>query len=55
MNIRFKDGQILNCEYGHCWPLNLFTEGFVRINIITTRRGNLKVRYTWAETREELA
>lgn len=55
MNVRRKDGEILNCEYGHQWPLNLFTSGFVRINITTTRKGKLKLDYVWAETREELA
>jgi hypothetical protein len=54
MNVRFKDGQILNCEYGHQWPLNLFTTGYVQISVKQTRRG-LKIRYTWAETRAEFS
>lgn len=54
MNVRLKDGQILNCEYGHQWPLDQFTTGFVKIKLRLTRKG-IKIRYVWAETREELA
>ena len=55
MTVRRYDGQILNCAYGHHWPLNLFLDGFVRISVETTRRGNIKVRYKWAAERQDLA
>ena len=49
-----KDGQILNCEYGYRWPLNLYRTGYVKISIKPTRKGNVKVMHTWAATKEEL-
>lgn len=49
-----KNGQILNCQYGYHWPLNLYTTGFVRLDITTGKRGKPKIRYTWAATRTEL-
>lgn len=54
MTRRRADGQVLNCEYGHHWPLNLFTTGYVQIRLKTTRKGKVKVNYTWAEDRAEL-
>ena len=48
------DGQILNCAYGHRWPLNLYTDGFVRISVSVSEKGNLKIKHVWAETREQL-
>lgn len=54
MNVRLKDGQVLNCEYGHHWPLSLFTTGYVRISMKQTRKG-LRLRYKWAATRAELS
>lgn len=55
MEVRRKHGEILNCGYGHHWPLNLFSTGYVQIIITTTRKGKLKLDYVWAETRAELA
>lgn len=55
MNVRRYHGQILNCRYGHQWPLSQFTDGYVRIEIRTTSKGRLKLSYVWAATREELA
>lgn len=49
-----KDGQILNCEYGFHWPMNLYSTGYVMISIKPTRKGNVKVSHTWAATKEEL-
>jgi hypothetical protein len=54
MTRRRRDGQVLNCEYGHHWPLNLFTSGYVQIRLKATRKGKVKVTYTWAEERAEL-
>ena len=57
MKIKFsqrKDGQILNCEYGHHWPLDLFGKGYVKIKLKTTRKGKVKTDYVWAKTRAEL-
>ena len=50
-----RDGQILNCAYGHHWPLNQFTSGYVRIQLKASRKGRVKVNYKWALTRGELA
>ena len=52
---RREHGQVLNCEYGHHWPLDLFTKGYVKINLKTTRKGKVKTNYVWAKTRAELA
>ncbi len=50
-----RDGQVLNCQYGHHWPLDRFTAGYVRIKLKTSRKGKVKVNYKWAATRAELA
>lgn len=47
-------GQILNCEFGHQWPLNLYQNGFVKILVEVTRKGRVKLLHVWAETKEEL-
>ena len=51
---RRENEQILNCAYGYRWPLTLYTHGYVKIHIVTTRKGNVKITHTWAATREEL-
>jgi len=52
---RRTNGQILNCAYGHHWPLDRFTSGYVRIQLRITTKGKCKIKYVWAATREELA
>lgn len=52
--VRRYHGQILNCEYGNQWPLNLYTTGYVKILFETTRKGKIKLEHVWAETRKEL-
>lgn len=54
MNVRRQHGEILNCAYGHVWPLNLFTSGYVRIEIRVSRKGRPRLDYVWAATRAEL-
>jgi hypothetical protein len=54
MVARRTSGEIFNCKFGHRWPLNLHTDGFVRVHIDVTRKGNLKLGYTWAATVDEL-
>lgn len=51
---RRYNGQILSCEFGHQWPLNLYSAGFVRIVLEVTSKGNIKMKHVWAATREEL-
>jgi hypothetical protein len=41
----FKDGQILDCSYGHRWPLNMFFKGFVKMSVKQTKKGNIKVSF----------
>lgn len=43
-----KSGQILTCDYGHIWPLNLHTTGYCLILDPVTRR------YVWADNRATL-
>lgn len=49
-----EDGQILNCKFGHRWPLSLYTSGYVKVFISTTAKGKVKLTHKWAATKEEL-
>lgn len=51
--IQRHDGEVLNCAYGHWWPLSQHTTGFVKIKVRHTRDG-VRLTYRWAETRAEL-
>ena len=51
--IQRHDGQVLNCAYGHWWPLSQHTDGYVKIKVRHTRDG-VRLTYRWAETRAEL-
>jgi hypothetical protein len=52
---RRYNGQILSCEFGHLYPLNLYSTGFVKILIEVTQKGNIKMKHIWAATKEELS
>jgi hypothetical protein len=51
--IQRHDGQVLNCAYGHWWPLSQHTDGFVKIKVRRKRDG-VRLTYRWAATRAEL-
>lgn len=40
-----KTGMILNCEYGHLWPLGNHSKGYVKV---ICQDSNL---YIWAESK----
>lgn len=46
-------GQILTCGYGHRWPLSFYTKGYVKIIMITTPKGKVKMDHVWKPTRAE--
>lgn len=43
-----KQGEILACQYGHKWPLNLHTSGYVKVI------DSVKGLYIWADNKATL-